>query len=62
MPISRSPFPFPRATRDVQHYLPTMSQPRNQLDIRIQNNTLSNQEVGSSKQDPYIYPEHDPLE
>lgn len=62
MPISRSPFPSPALAGDVQNYSPTTSQQRNQFDIRVQNNAPSNQKASSSRQEPYLYPEYDPLE
>lgn len=62
MPISRSLFPSPSVAGDIQHYSPMTGQQRNQFDIRVQNNAPSNKEATSSRQEPYLYPEYDPLE
>lgn len=62
MPISRLPFPLPSATRDDQHCSPAISQQRTQFDIQAPHSSQNNREVVSSRQEPYLYPEYDPLE
>lgn len=62
MPNSSFPFPSPNAARDGQHCSSTTDQQRVQFDINVLNKAQDNQEAASSRQEQYLYPEHDPLE
>ncbi len=63
MPNSSFPFPPPSAASGGQHCSSTTGQPRAKFDIHVLNKSQDdNQGAASSRQEQYLYPEHDPLE
>jgi len=62
MPISRLPALPPGAARDAQHCSSATGQQRTQFDIPALSSTQNQQKAAPSRQELYLYPEHDPLE
>lgn len=62
MPISRFPVLRPGAARDAQHCSSATGQQRTQFDMPSLSSAQNHQKAAPSRQELYLYPEHDPLE
>lgn len=62
MPFSSFPFPPPSGATGGQHCSAATGQQRTQSDIQVPNSAKNNPTAASQRQEPFLYPEHDPLE